>query len=108
MNAFTKDVTENPSAYTRNGETVVKTLQLIKTEPQQIKRRVSHHTVSNASGEIKRQCNRIQEALHQVDIDCCKKQPLPNMSILHEHGRFYRTHQYLVKDTLWDITGYTR
>ena len=108
MNAFTKDVTENPSEYTTNGATVVKTLQLIKSELQQIKKRVSHRNVTNATGEIKRQCNRIQEALCQAGVDSYKQEPLPSMSILHEDGRFYRTHQYFVKDKLWDTTQYAR
>ena len=104
MNAFTKDVTENPSAYTTNGTTVIKTLQLIKHEMKRIKKRLNHSNVANAISEIKRQCTRIQEALRDVGVDCRKQEALPSMSILHEDGRFYRTHQYFMKNKLWDIT----
>lgn len=104
MNVFTEDVTKNPSAYTMNGTTVLKTLQLIKNETKQIEKRINHQNVTNAIKEIKRQSTRIQEALSQVGVDCQKQEPLPRMGILYEDGRFYRTHQYFMKNKLWDIT----
>ena len=104
MNAFSKDVTQNPSAYTTNGATVIKALKLIKKELQQIKKRVSHSNVSKAVTEIKRQSSHIEEALRGVGVDCHKPESLPSMHILHEDSRFYRTHQYFMKNKLWDIT----
>ena len=104
MNAFTKDVTQNPSAYTGNGATVIKTVKLIKKELQRIKKDASHSNISKAVSEIKRQSSRIEEVLCQVGIDSRKPEELPSMHILHEDGRFYRTHQYFTKNKLWDIT----
>ena len=104
MNAFTKDVTQNPSAYTGNGATVIKTVKLIKKELRRIKKDASHSNISKAVSEIKRQSSRIEEVLCQVGIDSRKPEELPSMHILHEDGRFYRTHQYFIKNKLWDIT----